>query len=379
MVEQVPAMRRRRRWPLIFPAIAAGWLLAEIVIAAIGAWVSPAPLAALRRVYRPHPYRVYALIPGSRSKAGHFTINSQGFRGPEIEPCKPSGTVRIACLGDSTTFGEAATADDHTWPARLERRLRERYVKPGGQLSGIEVINAGVPGYTSLESLIHFETWVLDYQPDIAIFDHGLNDAVFMACFRDFSSEYTHARKVFEIPRPQLWEHSLLLSSLFPARRTIANPYWSDRRPSQAEWLDRLTLTDPQRPAVDEAEQRHCFRPERIAVFARNVRNFVFVARGQGVVPVLATVVYAPQAGFFADVVGQINESLRKVATELSVPCVDLAREMPWSAEAFVDASQPRDGPEGLERAGRIFADELIRQKLVERAAAGKPAAGNQR
>jgi len=310
-----------------------------------------------------------------RSATGQLSINSHGFRGPEIELRKQADTVRIACLGDSTTFNDTATTDSHTYPAHLERLLRERYVKGGGRPSQIEVINAGVPGYTSLEALIYFETKLLDYQLDVAIFDLGLNDAVFMTYFREFVSDYTHARKVFEIPRPRLWERSALLSLLLPHRRSIANPH----RHSRPATIEDLTLTVPARLHVDEAEQRACFRPERIAIFTRNIRNFVYVARGQGVAPVLTTIAYQPQAGFFAQVIAQINESIRKTAATLSVPCVDLAREMPWSAEAFADACHPRDCPEGLERMGNIFADFLIQQKTVEQANAPKSGGSMQR
>jgi lysophospholipase L1-like esterase len=344
----------------------AAWALCEAVAWAVLTLLKPPVADDSLRLYRPHPYRVYTLIPGARSQTGRISINSHGFRGPEIELHKPTDTVRIACLGDSTTFGDTATTDGHTYPAHLERLLREHYAKSGGRPSRIEVINAGVPGYTTLEALIYFETKLLDYQLDAAVFDLGVHDGLFMADFREFASDYTHARKILEIPSPHLWERSALLSLLLPRRRSVANPY----RCNQEGALEQLTTRNPDRLKVDETEQRRCFRPERIAIFERNVRNFVYVARGQDVVPVLATITYSPQAGFLAEVIGQINESIRKTANALSVPCVDLAREMPWSAEAFEDASRPRDCPEGLERMARVVADVVIRQRIVEQAVA---------
>jgi lysophospholipase L1-like esterase len=335
----------------------------------------PNPTDDVARLYRPHPYRVYMLAPGARSVTGRFSINSQGFRGPEIAVPKPLNTVRIVCLGDSTTFNDNATTDGHTYPAQMERLLREHYAGQSAGAPRIEVISAGVPGYTSLEALIYFESKLLDYNLDVAIFALGLNDALFMACFPDFVSDYTHARKVFEIPRPRLWERSALLTLLVPGARTIANPFRSNPK----RYASALPITDPARLEVDDAERRRCFKPERINVFLRNVRNFAFVARGQGVTPVLSTTICGPEAGFQADVIGQMNERLRQTAASLSIPCVDLAGEMPWSAAAFEDNSQPRDCPEGLERMGRIVAEFLIRERIVEKAVAGRNAGGSPR
>jgi len=375
-IEQKSPVSRRRRWPRVLLFIVAAWLLLEGMSLGILSFLKPPPGSDILRLYRPHPYRVYMLIPGARSATGRFSINSHGFRGSEIELRKPPDTVRIACLGDSTTFGDTATTDSHTWPAHLERLLRDHYASRAGRPTRIEVINAGVPGYTTLEALIYFETKLLDYQLDIAIFDLGLHDAQFMACFREFATDYIHARKVFEIPRPRLWERSPLLSLLMPQRRSISNPY----RSGPAGGLSELTITVPARLKANEAEQRACFRPERTDVFARNVRNFVYVARGQRVTPILSTIAYRPdKEAFFAGVIEQINESIRKTAAILTVPCVDRAREMPWSAEAFVDTSRPRDCPEGLERMGRIFAEFLIRQGIVEQAIAKEGGGGQSR
>lgn len=350
--------RRVRRWLLAIAVVAVGLeLIGQLVVFVRG----PRPAGDLERLYRPHPYRVYMLVPGARSARGDISVNSQGFRGPEIEPVKPAGVVRIACLGESSTFNDTATTDGHTYPAHLERFLNEHYA--GRSNARIEVINAGLPGYTSLESLIYFQSRLLDYELDVAIFHHAVNDTVFLANFPDFASDYTHARTVFRMPKRHIWERLALAKLLSPGGpRDEAYP-----NRAIAEQLARRTLVDPDRLHLDEAQQRRCFRPERLDIFERNVRNFIYTARGHGVAPVLATVAYDPKAGFFGDVVGQINTRVRQIAQGFSVPLVDFAREMPWDAEAFVDRCHLRDGPKGLERKGQLFADSLIREKVIEK------------
>ncbi|MCX8035714.1 MAG: GDSL-type esterase/lipase family protein [Candidatus Sumerlaeia bacterium] len=349
---------RRRQWRIA--AVGLGTCLAVELAAFIfyTAFQPRHPNEFLRH-FRQHPYRAYMLVPGARSGDGRFSINTQGFRGPEISPAKPSGVFRIACLGDEVTFGDSATTDSHTWPARMEQALRARNHAASSQSAGIEVINAGVPGYTSLESLIHFETWLLDYNLDAAVFHHGFNDAVFMACFKDFAPDYTHARRVFWDPKPRWWERSFLLSLGLRRFDTAANPWGM----GPAMELSQLLLTDAGCMAVSDEQKQAYFKPERMRVFARNLRSFVFVARAHGVEPVLSTTVCGPPAGFLAEVVGRLNDCIRQTAASLDVRCIDIAAKMPWSAESFEDMRQPRDSPAGLERLGLLFAEELAHRK----------------
>jgi lysophospholipase L1-like esterase len=103
----------------------------------------------------------------------NIRINSLGFRGGEFQKHKPAGTIRIVCLGASTTFNAEVSSNDATWPARLQARLREAY--PGKR---IEVINAAVGGYTSAENLRNLKYRVLPLDPDLVIYYEANNEIV---------------------------------------------------------------------------------------------------------------------------------------------------------------------------------------------------------
>src|SRR5262245_44067511 len=75
----------------------------------------------------------------------HYRITDKGYRGDDFEWQKPQGTVRILVYGGSSVF-DIYQGEGRDWPARVERALTE-----GGIAA--EVINAGVPGHTSLDSL----------------------------------------------------------------------------------------------------------------------------------------------------------------------------------------------------------------------------------
>lgn len=115
----------------------------------------------------------YRLNPGKRT--GSITVNSLGYRGRDFSMNKPEGSFRIVCSGNSITFGESASSDSTTYPALLERVIRER----GEIVDPVEVLNAGVMGYTSYQCLLDLKTRLLALQPDLVILCAGWNDITF--------------------------------------------------------------------------------------------------------------------------------------------------------------------------------------------------------
>jgi lysophospholipase L1-like esterase len=104
-----------------------------------------------------------------------IAIDALGFRGPEVTVAKPPGTSRIACLGDSTTFGAwrqglFEVRYDTSYPAELERLLGADGRAP------VEVLNAGVMGYTVAHVLRLFVTQVAPLAPDVVVVRIGNND-----------------------------------------------------------------------------------------------------------------------------------------------------------------------------------------------------------
>lgn len=73
--------------------------------------------------------------------------------------CYPS--PRIICLGDSCTFGWRTNCNE-TYPFLLEKQLRTKY-------KNAQVYNAGVPGYTSFQTLLMFKYIVDEIRPHIAV------------------------------------------------------------------------------------------------------------------------------------------------------------------------------------------------------------------
>ncbi len=119
----------------------------------------------------PHPYLVHASKPNIQTARLH--TNAMGFRGPDFDQQKATGTFRVVVLGGSHVFGWGASNDEATIPAVLERVLRERYPQ-----RNIEVINAGRRWYNSTQALILYETVLTHLSPDALVFMGGYTGLV---------------------------------------------------------------------------------------------------------------------------------------------------------------------------------------------------------
>ncbi|MDA1165711.1 MAG: GDSL-type esterase/lipase family protein [Planctomycetota bacterium] len=102
--------------------------------------------------------------------------NSRGFRCPEFAIPKSQGVLRIVCFGDSSTFGIGAPMED-TWPSVLQNMLDQATpLEFDRQEQRFEVINAGVPGYTSYQGLQHMRQELDRLQPDLVMASYANND-----------------------------------------------------------------------------------------------------------------------------------------------------------------------------------------------------------
>jgi len=105
-----------------------------------------------------------------------IALNDEGFRTPPFPGGKTAGVLRIACIGDSWTFG--MNVDQHEmYPARVDALLKER-----GR--NVEVMNFGILGYTSFQGLQLLKTRVMDLHPDVLVIGFGMNDSD-VAGYRD--------------------------------------------------------------------------------------------------------------------------------------------------------------------------------------------------
>ena len=100
--------------------------------------------------------------------------NSLGLRNREVGP-KKAESFRILFLGDSLIW-YGGTGSGELYTELLERRLNAR--SPNGP-SSFEVINAGIPGYTTYQEFEFLKIYGLDMEPDLVILGFVFNDVYY--------------------------------------------------------------------------------------------------------------------------------------------------------------------------------------------------------
>ena len=152
-----------------------------------------------------------------------FSINSHGYRGPEIE--RQTEGLTVACLGDSGTFGVWIDDEEGEPRVRFDGYVDE--LRRIGKSRGIsQVINAGVVGYTTSNSLRQFVTRLAQLEPDIVTVRLGVNDHRANGNPSRRLSEPSWPRLFYALSDSQLFGIGLRAYRSVPAFHT---PPWTSR------------------------------------------------------------------------------------------------------------------------------------------------------
>lgn len=291
-------------------------------------------------------HRHLGFLPTKGFREANCRHNALGCRGPEIRDPKPPGSLRLLCLGGSTTYGWGVRHDDaSTYPQLLQRVLRE-----AGH--DAEVVNMGVPGWTSLETLINFQTRGLALQPDWVLVYHAYNDVLARlvwppSAYRpDLSGWFVRDGLEGEGP---LWPHSNLLRVMAILGGSLPFSDVKQAAGTQAPTGLHLELLRQRRAGTypeglfrdHPAEQILASNPPRY--FRENLRALLRSAAAQGIGVVLSTFVLSakvpqhPLNGHPAirAAVAEHNRIIRELAVEFACPLLDLATLFPDEAEYF--------------------------------------------
>ncbi len=356
---------------LAWTSLAVAFVASEVLLRLSAPKVDPAADPAKERgtagergaessgMFQAHPYLGYQLVPGFVSQTPRFknnddtfrvSINSLGFRGPEIEREKPDDVYRIVCVGGSTTFCTGATDDLKAYPAQLERILNR---KAESDLR-FEVINAGCSGYTTAESLVNFALRLVDLEPDARVIYHAPNDARVAQC-EGFVSDYTHFRRSWVSRGESGLERSLL------GRSRVVQRLTGDESGPVQRLQDYVF--------VEDFGQLHVPASERLvegglAAYERNLRSLVALARSHDVEVVLQTFAFCAERESeeqnFGAMVQAMNVRLGELAEELQVPLFRAAKLLEGRCELYTDWMHYND--EGCERHAAGLANWAMRQ-----------------
>lgn len=296
--------------------------------------------------FQAHPFlqftgRPRTTLRGNEALSGTTPFNQSGFFGDDLPRDKPAGTVRVACLGASTTASG--------YPARMQAYLNETTTDG----AAFECMNFAHGFYNTNHSVVNFCLNALDYDPDYVVIHHGWNDARASVNARAFRGDYTHALRAFAPPECRDW---LLIRTSIVYR--FARYRWLGAEAS--EYLDAAVIrpTDPDLGHDPSLTRR---------TFERNLNTILDAALARGIVPVLATLPRStdPNIRFAAaaDEMDGFADVMRKVASErgADVELVDLARRWTDKNEWFKDVGHMV--PEGIAAKAHAIGDAILARR----------------
>src|SRR5579884_3380549 len=116
------------------------------------------------------PQLSFAHVPNSSAflMGAPVSINSHGHRDREYSVAKPADVYRIVMAGDSTTFGWGVPVEQ-TVAKILERELNKTGL-PGYRQ--VEVINAGVGNYDTVQEVTHYLTYDRPFHPNLVVLEY---------------------------------------------------------------------------------------------------------------------------------------------------------------------------------------------------------------
>ena len=305
-------------------------------------WELRAHVCDGRSRFRPAAYVGWTFEPGREG------VDASGFLGPGFPRARRPGVARIACLGGSTTAGNLYEGYAASYPGALAAVLSERL---GHE---VEVLNFGVAGWTTAESLVNWMLNARDFAPDVVVVHHAIND-VFPRLAEGFRSDYRHYTHPWR-EEPTSFLHRFLTrwSDIYAAVQLHEGPFQLSEHVSiPIERLGRTTLD----PATHVA-------------FARNLGLLVEDVRRAGGVPVLMSMPWERARpsdafdGLCIDGMREHYELARSLAAATDTPFFDLAAvDDPRLAREFVD--RVHFSSAGNRRKAELLADFLLARGLV--------------
>jgi lysophospholipase L1-like esterase len=301
-------------------------------------------------MYYAHPYTAYAMKPGYRR--GDFeNINSLGFRGEEFSAEKPDGVYRVVAIGGSTTFG-VYLPWRQSYPYYLQQTLRERL-----GTDAVEVINAGMTGSTTAESLHRLFTQILPLQPDMVVVYHAYND-LFPRVFDNYQEDYYHWRKSDPNNPPGLTRFYLWRLALRALNPTAFHENYD---------LQRYVWKTENLPDSD-TERLVNFDLSSNAAFANNLEHIIRTLEAWDVQPVLASFAIHPDIWHWNDYfpsyvweegIRQNNAAIAALAVRYDLPLVPFAEAMTGPKKRVYYNDSIHMTAEGNQIKAAVFADTI--------------------
>ena len=248
-------------------------------------------------------------------------------------------------LGGSTTFGTYLESWERAYPHQLQLALRRL-----GGYDHVEVINAGVPGYTSWESAANLLFRIPDLAPDLVIIYHGINDLNPRLGDPDYYDGLNSGKGIWIVhdePAPSSVLYRYIASKLGWELKVAYSLGELFQQPADYRACGLAMASPPIcRSLGMSVEQTLAANPP--IYFERNLRSMVVLTREMGSRALLLTWAYSPHeypmpggdfmtAPFRQAAVAEHNQITRALAADMGSLHYDLAATMPEDRQYWLD------------------------------------------
>jgi lysophospholipase L1-like esterase len=258
------------------------------------------------------------------------------MRGPEFAE-QPTG-YRVLAIGNSCTFGWGVE-ENSIWTRQLETILRKEL-----PFQSIEVINAGVPGYSSLQGKRYFQNELVELKPKLLLIMFGWND------------QWTAGKNGSDKDLPEAPAVLIAAQNLFNRLKVY-------------EFLRKIILSNTE--TIVPIQLDDVREPRRVSLvdFALNLKAIIQTAKQNNIQPVLLVPPIASLAGYFGGAVSDFHtrhelyqRQILDLARVENVPVINLQIPFDQQNTLFDDAQAD---PVHFNAAGhsvtaRTIADTLI-------------------
>ena len=289
--------------------------------------------------------RPSAIISGRQQT---IRTNSLGLRSPEIAPNHPPEVLRLAVIGASSVMGATERDNEHTFPAQLEAQLREAISD-----RRVEVINAGIAGYSLTDEQAMLERRIAPLHPDLVLLYPGSND--FTGYCRPPVRNLPMASRRHVLTVPRWWLSYELLKQNTAGLRVVPSTARTTRDASKVDLAEYRAdaehlITAAQRLGIAE-------------VLLTNARSF---RREQ---PLSEQMRLSTMSRYYAncfDLDGlhilwdRHNDVLASIAREHQVPVLALDKLVPGGDLYFADGNH-------FSEAGDLLVARMIAKYLIDR------------
>lgn len=322
---------------------------------------------SINQRWQRHAYLNYIPRPGyqlydSDSDTIATSHNSLGFRGKEFQQQKPANVFRIVMLGGSAVYTSRVKYDSETIPARLEKSLKDHGYK------NVEVINGGVSGYSTAESLINLQYRVLELSPDLIIVYEAINDLH----NRYVPPALHHADNRGRLKRWEgedfpFWARSYFGRFVAYKLGFLTKYLFMDYYIGAPTYLGH-TASESVTNGIDYKELLQKNKPN---FFRENLLSIYGICKVRGISLLLSTYGFTlknHELGYlrtkeYRNGLMEMNQVVRDLAKEQKIPFVDYAAEMSdkpslWRDEVHVSR-------QGAIVSAEIFAKNIIKNNLI--------------